>query len=38
MFQDEARFGRIADVRRCWCPKPRRPVCQAMMIQEYTYA
>ena len=38
MFQDEARFGRIADVRRCWCPKPRRPICQAMMIQEYTYA
>jgi transposase len=38
MFQDEARFGRIADVRRCWCPKPMRPVCQAMVTQEYTYA
>lgn len=38
MFQDEARFGRIADVRRCWCPKPLRPVCQAMVTQEYTYA
>jgi transposase len=38
MFQDEARFGRIADVRRCWCPKPFRPVCQAMLTQEYTYA
>ena len=38
MFQDEARFGRIADVRRCWCPKPLRPVCQAMVVQEYTDA
>lgn len=38
MFQDEARFGRISDVRRCWCPKPHRPMVQAMVSQEYTYA
>ncbi|WP_330873357.1 transposase [Paraburkholderia hospita] len=38
MFQDEARFGRISDTRRCWCPKPARPLCQAMVTQEYTYA
>lgn len=38
MFQDEARFGRISDTRRCWCPKPIRPICQAMVAQEYTYA
>ena len=38
MFQDEARFGRISDVRRCWCPKPLRPMVQAMVTQEYTYA
>ncbi len=38
MFQDEARFGRISDPRRCWCPKPVRPVCYAMITQEYTYA
>ncbi len=38
MFQDEARFGRISDTRRCWCPKPVRPICQAMVTQEYTYA
>ena len=37
MFQDEARFGRISDTRRCWCPKPARPLCQAMVTQEYTY-
>lgn len=38
MFQDEARFGRISDTRRCWCPKPVRPICRAMVTQEYTYA
>ncbi len=38
MFQDEARFGRISDVRRCWCPKPLRPMVQALVTQEYTYA
>jgi len=38
MFQDEARFGRISDIRRSWCPKPYRPMCHAMVTQEYTYA
>ena len=38
MFQDEARFGRINDVRRCWAPKPMRPLCKAMLTHEYTYA
>jgi putative transposase len=38
MFEDEARFGRICDTRRCWCAKPVRPLCQAMVTQEYTYA
>jgi transposase len=38
MFQDEARFGRISDIRRCWAPYPMRPMCQAMLTHEYTYA
>ena len=38
MFQDEARFGRIAQSKRCWCPKPARPICPTMVCQEYTYA
>ena len=38
MFQDEARFGRISEVRRCWCPKPWRPLVQAMVTQQSTYA
>jgi hypothetical protein len=37
MFQDEARFGRISAMRRCWCPKPLRPLVRAMLTQEYTY-
>jgi transposase len=38
MFQDEARFGRINDIRRSWAPKPMRPLCKAMITHEYTYA
>ena len=38
MFQDEARFGRISQTRYCGCPKPFRPLTQAMVTQEYTYA
>ena len=38
MFQDEARFGRISDVRHCWDKKPRRPMVRAMITQQYTYA
>lgn len=38
MFQDEARFGRITDPRRCWAPYPLRPICKAMQTREYTYA
>lgn len=38
MFQDEARFGRIAESKSCWCPKPLRPLCPTMVSQEYAYA
>jgi transposase len=38
MFQDEARFGRISDTRRCWSPYPFRPMVKAMVTQEYCYA
>ena len=28
MFQDEARFGRMVRIRRCWARSPKRPtVC-----------
>lgn len=38
MFEDEARFGRINDPRRCWAPSPLRPLVKAAIVQEFTYA
>src|SRR5512139_35696 len=38
MFQDEARFGRLSDPRRCWAPAPLRPTVGLALIREYTYA
>ena len=38
MFQDEGRFGRISNTRRCWAPSGIRPDVPAQIIREYTYA
>lgn len=38
MFQDEARFGRITNPRRCWVPKGIRLVVLCQIIREYNYA
>lgn len=38
MFQDEARFGRITALHKCWCPKPYRPLCSVQVSQQYVYA
>lgn len=38
MFQDEAGFGRINDMCRCWVPTPVRPLCRAMLTHGYTCA
>jgi hypothetical protein len=37
LFQDEARFGRLSDHRRCWAPWPARPVVGQQVIREYVY-
>jgi len=37
MFQDEGRFGRINDPRRCWAPPGVRPQVGAQLIREYSY-
>ncbi len=37
MFQDEARFGRMARIRRCWAPAPLRPVVHNGYEREFTY-
>lgn len=38
MFQDEARFGRLSDPRRCWAPAPLRPLVSVALVREYVYA
>jgi len=37
MFMDEARFGRISVMRRCWAPKGMRPVIASQYVREYMY-
>ena len=38
MFEDEARFGRISDPRRCWAPVGVRPEVSVQVVREYEYA
>ena len=38
LFQDEGRFGRISDRRRCWAPAPSRPVVGQQVVREFLYA
>lgn len=37
-FEDEARFGRINNVRKCWSVKGNRPLVKQQLIREYIYA
>ena len=37
MFQDEARFGRMVKIRRCWSPAPQRPVVDNGYEREFQY-
>ncbi len=36
-YQDEARFGRINTVQKCWCTKGVIPSVAQQQIREYTY-
>jgi hypothetical protein len=38
MFQDEARFGRMVRIRKCWAPAPLRPSVANGYEREYVYA
>jgi len=38
LFQDEGRFGRINDTRRCWAPLPVRPQVGHQIVREYVYS
>lgn len=37
-FEDEARFGRINKVSRCWVPKGKRATVKKQMIREHIYS
>lgn len=37
LFQDEGRFGRINDPRRCWVPLPLRPRVGQQIVRQYVY-
>jgi transposase len=37
MFQDEARFGRISNLKKCWSKRGVRPEVPAQQIREYVY-
>jgi len=37
MFQDEARFGRMVKIRRCWAPSPQRPMVDNGYERQFTY-
>jgi hypothetical protein len=38
LFEDEGRFGRISDTRRCWVPLPHRAVVGQQVVREYLYS
>lgn len=38
MFMDESLFGRITNIRSCWCPQGVRPAVSSLKIREYIYA
>ena len=37
IFQDEARFGRMVRIRRCWAPSPKRPTVCNGYVREFVY-
>jgi hypothetical protein len=38
MAADEGKFGRLGEVRACWCPPGIRPVVPKQQVREYVYA
>lgn len=37
MAADEGRFGRLGEVRACWCPNGIRPIVPKQQVREYVY-
>ena len=38
LFWDESLFGRITNIRSCWCPAGIRPTVSSLKIREFIYA
>lgn len=38
LFQDEAKFGRINNLGRCWAPPGVRPEVRSQVVREYSFA
>lgn len=38
MAADEGRFGRLGEVRACWCLAGIRPVVPKQQVRKYVYA
>lgn len=38
MVADEGRFGRLGEVKACWCPNNVRPTVPKQQVRQYTYA
>jgi hypothetical protein len=38
MAGDEGRFGRLGEVRSCWCPEGIRPTVAKQQARQYVYA
>lgn len=38
MAGDEGRFGRIGEVRACWCPSGIRPTVPKQQVRQHIYA
>ena len=37
-FEDEAAFGRMNHVRKCWVHRPTRAIVKKQLVREYIYA
>jgi hypothetical protein len=37
-FEDEAAFGRMNQVRKCWVYRPTRAIVKKQLVREYLYA
>jgi putative transposase len=37
MFMDESIFGRISNIKSCWCPRGIRPTVSSLKVREFVY-